>query len=162
MEVTLLYCNQTSSIMRTMILVRLKFYDQCKGFKGNKIFSCLHTNICYIRRNFENLQNIINNLDHSFSIISALEVWMPDSKSKPFNPEILEGYQKYEIKGKSLKSCSGFYVRENIKFTKHPQNSLNLSLCFENNKFQCFWIRKITHMWRRWRRTSEILFGIYW
>ena len=46
-----------------------------KGLKGNKIFSLLHTNVCSLRGNFESMQNLINNLDHSFSVISVSEAW---------------------------------------------------------------------------------------
>ena len=46
-----------------------------KGLKGSKIFSLLHTNVCSLRGNFESMQNLINNLDHSFSVISVSEAW---------------------------------------------------------------------------------------
>ena len=73
----------------------------------------MHNNICSLQRHFENLQNLINNLDHSFGVISVSEVWAPESKSEQFNSEVLEGYQKYYgIKCKPLKSGCGFYARE--------------------------------------------------
>ena len=85
------------------------FLKLIKGLKRNKTFSLLHTNIYSLQGNFENLQNLINNLDHSFSVISVSEAWAPESKSKQFNCKILEGYQKYYgIKGNSLKKAAGF------------------------------------------------------
>ena len=71
------------------------FHRLSKGFKGSKIFSLLHTNICSLRGNFENLQNLINNLDHSFSLILVSEAWTPKWKNEQFNPKTLEDYQKY-------------------------------------------------------------------
>ena len=49
------------------------FHKLIKGLKGNKTFSLLHTNIYSLQGNFENLKNLINNLDHSFSVISVSE-----------------------------------------------------------------------------------------
>ena len=63
------------------------FHKVCKVFKGNQIFSLFHTNKCSLQGNFENLQNLINNLDCSFRVISVSEAWMPESHSKQFNPE---------------------------------------------------------------------------
>ena len=100
----------------------------------------MQTKICFIRRNFENLQNLFNNLDHSFSVISVSKAWTPESKSKQFNPKTYETYYKhYGIKGKLLKSGNGFYIWEDTKF-KQP-NDLNLSFCDESYKFHYCWIK---------------------
>ena len=115
------------------------FHKLIKALKGNKTFSLLHTNIYSLQGNFENLQNLINNLDHSFSAISVSEACIPESKSKEFNLEILEGYQKYYgIKGNSLKSGCRFEVREDIKFKS--QNDLNLMIILPSKtlNIQCF------------------------
>ena len=131
------------------------FHKLIKGLKGNKTFSILHTNIYSLQGNFENLQNPINNLDHCFSVISVSEAWTPESKSKQFNSEILEGYQKYYgMKGNSLKSGCRFYVREDIKFKS--QNDLNLIFCDEYNKFHCCWIKILNE------KNPNILLGVYY
>ena len=84
----------------------------------------MHTSIYSLQGNFENLQNLINNLDHSISVISVSEAWTPELKSEQFNSEILEDYQKYYgIKGSSLKSGCRLYVREGIRFK--PKSDLN-------------------------------------
>ena len=131
------------------------FHKLIKGLKGNKTFILLHTNIYSLQGNFENLQNLIKNLDHSFSVISVSEAWTPESKSEQFNPEILEGYQKYYgIKGNSLKSSCRFYVREDIKFKS--QNDLNLIFCDKYNKFHCCWIEILKE------KNPNILLGVYY
>ena len=131
------------------------FHKLIKGLKGNKTFSLLHTNIYSVQGNFENLQNLIKNLDHSFNVISVSEAWIPESKSEQFNPEILEGYQKYYgIKGNSLKSGCRFYVREDIKFKS--QNDLNLIFCDKYNKFHCCWIEI------QKEKNPNILLGVYY
>ena len=43
--------------------------------------------------NFENLQNLVNSLDHSFSVMSVSEAWTPESKRQQINLDILEEYQ---------------------------------------------------------------------
>ena len=131
------------------------FHKLIKGLKGNKTFNILHTNIYSLQGNFQNLQNLINNLDHSFSVTSVPEAWTPESKSKQFNSEILDGYQKYYgMKGNSLKSGCRFYVREGIKFKS--QNDLNLIFCDEYNKFHCCWIEILNE------KNPNILLGVYY
>ena len=52
-------------------------------------------------------------VNQRFSVISVSEAGTQGLKSKQFNPETLEGYQKYyRIKDNLLKSGYGFYVRE--------------------------------------------------
>ena len=64
------------------------FHKLSKGLKGNKVFSLLRTNIYSLQEKFENLQNLISNLDHSFSVISVSQAWIPEPKSGQINPDI--------------------------------------------------------------------------
>ena len=41
-----------------------------QNLKRNKTFSILHTNICSVNENLENFELLLNNLEHSFDIIS--------------------------------------------------------------------------------------------
>ena len=60
-----------------------------KELKGNKILSLLHTNNVPYRETLK-IAKFLNNLDHSFSVISVSEAWTPESKS---DPETLEDYR---------------------------------------------------------------------
>ena len=105
--------------------------------------------------NFENLQNLVNSLDHSFSVMSVSEAWTPESKRQQINLDILEEYQTYyEVKENSLKSSCGFYVREDIKFK--PPNNLKLTCFDEYNEFQCCWIEVVNE------KNPNILLGVYY
>ena len=131
------------------------FHKLSKGLKGNKVFSLLRTNIYSLQEKFENLQNLISNLDHSFSVISVSQAWIPEPKSGQINPDILEGYQKYYgRKVNSLKSGCVFHVREGIKFK--PRNGLNLTFCDEYNESHCYWIEILNE------KSPNILLGVYY
>ena len=131
------------------------FHKLSKGLKGNKVFSLLRTNIYSLQEKFENLQNLISNLDHSFSVISVSQAWIPEPKSGQINPDILEGYQKYYgRKGNSLKSGCVFHVREGIKFKL--RNGLNLTFCDEYNESHCYWIEILNE------KSPNILLGVYY
>ena len=47
-----------------------EFHKLSQNLKRNKTFSILHTNICSVNENLENLELLLNNLEHSFDIIS--------------------------------------------------------------------------------------------
>ena len=57
-----------------------KFYD-IHDFHKLKLSDCqnkfniLHTNICSLNSNFEDLQILLNNLNHEIDIISLNEIW---------------------------------------------------------------------------------------
>ena len=98
--------------------------------------SILHTNICSLQGNFENLELLINNLDFQFDIICLTETWQTESST--FTPGYLEGYQKYEgIYGKSKNGGCGFYIKESISYIirdewnkKHKNNDSEFETCW--------------------------------
>ena len=57
----------------------------------NKAFRVFHTNICFFLANFVNLQNLIYDLDHQFSVVALSETWNPQNKSSLFKPQKLDG-----------------------------------------------------------------------
>ena len=66
-------------------------------------FSVLHTNICSLQGNFDNLEQLFNNLECELDIIALTETWHTDG-NQHFIPSILIGYQNYEgISGSTLK-----------------------------------------------------------
>ena len=94
-----------------------QFHKLVNKLPENKTFSLLHTNICSLRGNFGNLQNLITNLGHKFSVIAVSERWTPNNDKSGNKPQTLKGYQNYHgVKGTSLKNGCGFYVKEGINF----------------------------------------------
>ena len=66
-------------------------------------FSVLHTNICSLQGNFDNLEQLFNNLECELDIIALTETCHTDG-NQHFIPSILIGYQNYEdISGSTLK-----------------------------------------------------------
>ena len=96
-----------------------------------KDFSVFHTNICSLQGNFEKLQTLITNLEFKFSVIAISETWTSESKINIYKPNNLKG-----IKGKTLKSGCGFYIRDDIRYK--IRSDLNISYFDEDNEFQCF------------------------
>lgn len=39
------------------------------------IFGAFHTNICSLQASSQNLQNLINNLEHQFTVTAVSETW---------------------------------------------------------------------------------------
>ena len=124
-------------------------------YRRTKPLSVFHTNICSLQANFDNLQNLINNLDHQFSVVALSETWTPQNKNSLFKPQKLDGYQPYYgIQGNSLKSGCGFYVKDGINYK--PRKDLDIAYNDEYNEFQCCWIEIIN------QNNPNILVGTYY
>ena len=67
----------------------------------------------------------------------------------------MDGYQPYcGIRGKTLKSGCGFYIRNDIK--DKVRNYLNIFYYDENNELQCYWIEMIND------KKPNIIIGVYY
>ena len=114
-----------------------QFHRLVNKLTENKTFSLLHTNICSLH--FKNFQNLISNLGHKLSVIAVTKTWTPNNDKSDNKPKTLEGYQNYHgVKGKSLKSRCGFYVKEGINFK--PRKDHEITYSDEHNEFPCSWI----------------------
>ena len=132
-----------------------QFHKLVNKLPENKTFSLLHTNICSLQGNFGNLQNLITNLGHKFSVIEVSETWTPNNDKSGNKPQTLEGYQNYHgVKGKSLQNGCGFYVKEGINFK--PRKDLEITYSDEDNEFQCSWIELLNE------KRLNILVEIYY
>ena len=130
------------------------FHKLSEKLNKNKDFSIFHTNICSLQGNFENLHNLLADLEFSFSVIAVSETWTPESKKNQEKPH-LEGYQPYRgIKGKTLKSGCGFYIRNDVKYK--VRSDLNISYCDEDNEFQGYWIEILND------KKPNIIIGVYY
>ena len=132
-----------------------EFHKLVNNLSENKVLSVFHTNICCLQANFDNLQNLINNLDQQFSVAGLSEIWTPQNKNSLFKPQKLDGYQPYYgIQGNSLKSGCGFYVKDEINYK--PRKDLDIAYNDEYNEFQCCWIEIIN------QNNPNILVGTYY
>ena len=89
-----------------------KLHNKNSNKTNSTNFSVLHTNICSLQGNFNNLEQL-NNLEYEFDIIGLTETWHTEGNQN-FISGLLTGYQNYEgISGSTLKGC-GFYIKNNI------------------------------------------------
>ena len=80
-------------------------------------FSILHSNICSLQQNGENLNDLIIDLEFKFDVIAVTETWNPEEKKHKFSPPIFEGYSPYMgSTGSTLKGGGGFYVHSDLKY----------------------------------------------
>ena len=75
--------------------------------------------ICSLQANSENLQNLINKLEHQFSVIAVSERTKGQKEGQKENLQYdsLEGNQPYyEVKKKTLKIGCRFFIKEGLKY----------------------------------------------
>ena len=85
-----------------------KYYDTHEfHLLKNKLtnpFSLLHTNICSLQHNGDDLIDLIVDLEFKFDVVAVTETWNPEDKKHKFTPPIIEGYSPYVgLTGSSLK-----------------------------------------------------------
>ena len=61
----------------SFILQTHEFHKLANNLSENKAFTVFHANICSLQANFDILQNLINNLDHQFSVVALYKPWTP-------------------------------------------------------------------------------------
>ena len=84
--------------------------------KHNKIFSIF---IRSLNHNFENLSELLANLDFQFHIISFSESWNPKTKAQYFIPPILNNDHHFEgVAGYSNNSGCGIYILDNLAYIR--------------------------------------------
>ena len=101
-------------------------------------FSLIHTNICSLQHNGDNLQNLLANLEFKFDIIALSETWNPDYKEHTFQPPIINGYKPYKgTTGSSLKGGCGMYINEDLKPLARPD--LNVKIKNDDFEIETYW-----------------------
>ena len=53
-------------------------------------FSILHTNICSLQHNGDNLNNLLAGLEFKFDVVALTETWNPDYKEHTFQPPLID------------------------------------------------------------------------
>ena len=105
--------------------------------KTNASFSLMHTNICSVNKNLQNLELLATSLGHNFDIIAVSEAWI--TKYTDTQHLALPGYQNYYgTPGLSRKGGCGFFVGDNICFTPRPD--LDISFSDNSSEFEASWI----------------------
>ena len=80
-----------------------KLHNKNSKRTNNINLSVLYTNICSLQGNFDNLEQLLNNLEYEFDIIALTETWHTAGKQNII-PGLLPGYQNYKcISGSTLK-----------------------------------------------------------
>ncbi len=118
-----------------------EFHKLCNKTNQDKspLFSLLHTNICSLNKNLENLELLTTSLGHKFDVIALSETWLTKKNESTINNLSLSGYQKYHgTLGKSLKGGCGFFVSEDVCFT--PRTDLDISHSDNDCEFEANWI----------------------
>ena len=101
-------------------------------------FSLLHTNICSLQYNGDDLQNLLAKHEFKFDIVALSETWNPDYKKHTFQPPILPGYKPYKgTTGSSLKGGCGVYINEELK--PFPRPDLNIKVKDDDCEIETYW-----------------------
>ena len=115
-----------------------KLHKKNSNKTNNTNFSVLHTNICSLQGNFDNFEQLLNNLEYEIDIIALTETWHTEGNQN-FIPGLLTGYQNYEgISGSTLKGGCGFYIKSNISFVVRQE--LTKKLSYSQSKYESNWI----------------------
>ena len=102
-------------------------------FASKNVFSLLHCNIRSLGANFDSLSNMLSELYYSFSVIGLSETKLIYNKDTLQNTEI-PGYKFISQPTISSAGGVGFYVKQNLKFTRRSELSLS------NENFESLWI----------------------
>ena len=91
--------------------------------------------------NFDNLEQLLNNLKYEFDIIALTEIWRTEGNQN-FIPGLLTSYQNYEgISGSTLKGGCGFYIKNNISFVVRQE--LTKKHSSSQGEYETHWIEII-------------------
>ena len=129
-----------------------KYYSTREFHKLNRklksenllFLSMMHTNICSVNKNFENLELLITSLEHKFDIIALSETWLTDRNVSSTDNLSLTGYQKYiGTSSKSMKGGCGFFISDDLSF--YPREDLNISHSNNTSEFETNWIEIQSH-----------------
>ena len=101
--------------------------------------SILHTNISSISKNLENIEILLENLDHKFDIIGLSETWHDGNNNDRIKQLNIEGFHNYVGQiGTNSKGGCGFLVAEKLSFS--VRSDLNKTYQDQSCEFEAFWI----------------------
>ena len=121
-----------------------EFHKLVTKSKKSNTLSLIHSNICSINANFENLETFLIDTEFKFDVITLSETWPPSNKAKSFTPPILPGYHNYiGNTGTSAKSGCGIYLNKDLNYI--PRKDLNVSLADTSFEIETCWIEIINN-----------------
>ena len=109
------------------------FHTLIQKKQAQNRFSILHTNICFLYANSEDLEILITNLEHNFSVIALSQTWTSKQVTNKQLPERRNYQPFYATQGTTTESG---YVKKGLKF----KSRRDLDLAYHDNKFQSCWI----------------------
>ena len=135
--------NSLKILMKILIIITplsltLNIMRLINFMKKKDTFSLLHTNMCSLQFNGENLQNLLASLEFKFDIVALSETWNPEYKKHTFRPPVIDGYSSYKgTTGSSLKGGCGLYISDELKPLARPD--LNVKIKDESCEFETYW-----------------------
>ena len=118
------------------------FCKKSSNYKNS--FNILHSNICSLQANFENLCLLLARTNLKFDIISLSETWNPLKKKHLFAPGLLPEFGKYYgISGTTRNSGSGFFISNKIVFIPRTDIDIHHWDKINQNEFEAIWIEVI-------------------
>ena len=107
-------------------------------------FTLLHTNICSLQSNIEDLEILLHDLNHDFDVISLSETWNPELKKHLFSAKHLDNYHAYiGSTGSTNKSGAGLYIHK--QHNPIPRPDLDFKYYEkENEECESVWIEIIS------------------
>ena len=130
------------------------FHKLIQKKQAKNSFSILHTNICSLYANGEDLEMLITNLEHNFSVIALSETWTSKQVTNKQLPEP-RNYQPFcATQGTTTKSDCGFYVKRGLKFKS--RKDLDLAYHGNDSEFQSCWIEILN------KKEPNTIIGVYY
>ena len=123
-----------------------KYYDthEFHSLKDKLVnpFSVIHTNICSLQQNGDNLIDLLTDLEFKFDVVGVTETWNPEEKKHKFSPPIIDGYSPYlGLTGSSLKGGCGVYINSDLNY--HLRKDLYIKIKTLECEIETFWIELI-------------------
>ena len=101
--------------------------------------SIIHTNICSLLKHSEDIDQLLDNLDHRFGVIALTETWHSAKNSEAIKNLVIDGYQPYHgTLGSTQKGGCGFFVANSLKFK--PRTDFDAKVVNTNSEFEASWI----------------------
>ena len=89
-----------------------------------KLFSALHCNIRSLSANYDNLNHMLSELDHSFSLIGLTEIKSRVDRDIIANID-MPGYDFVSIPSQSNAGGVAFYIKNNLEYSMRPEFTIN-------------------------------------
>ena len=121
---------QEKNILKSCYVTR----DQLAAISQNIMnsFSIIHFNSRSVKKNFDNIDNLLHSCRSNFSVVALSETWMNDSNGDNFELYKLPEYTVYNVNRKHKKGGgTALYIKSDIDHTFIKELSYTIENCFE-------------------------------